>query len=226
MKWRALVFDLDDTLFAEREFVLSGFVAVDRWLQEERAITGFAAEAGRLFASGIRGRVFDEALHRLRVEGGADPIQQMVEVYRAHEPRLTLLPEAEWVLESYRGLLRLGLITDGYARTQRNKVAALGIGGRFDSIVYTDDLGRANWKPSPVPFRLMMDRLGCAGEECVYVADNPAKDFIAPNGLGWQTVQIRRAGGEYGGTPVSEVEPSHRARCVISSLLELRTILG
>ena len=42
---RTVVFDLDDTLFPEREFVLSGFAAVDAWLRNNRAITGFAERA-------------------------------------------------------------------------------------------------------------------------------------------------------------------------------------
>lgn len=221
MKRTALVFDLDDTLYLEREFVLSGFAAVDEWLRRQLAVTGFAAEAGRRFAAGARGKVFDETLAHLGVEGGAGLVPEMVALYRAHEPRLTLLPDARWALEHYRGRCKLGLLTDGYAATQRHKVAALGIGGCFDEIVYSDDLGRARWKPSPVPFLRMMAGLGCRGTECVYVADNPTKDFSAPNGLGWLTVRIRREGGEHAG--VVSGEPAAR---MITSLRELPDVLG
>jgi FMN phosphatase YigB (HAD superfamily) len=58
------------------------------------------------------------------------------------------------------------------------------------------------------------------------VGDNPGKDFIAPNELGWQTVQIRRAEGEYGRTADPAPKPAQQARCVISSLRELRSIIG
>ena len=54
-----LVFDLDDTLYAERDFVISGFHAVDLWLRERRGVKGFAEAAGKIFAAGRRCRIFD-----------------------------------------------------------------------------------------------------------------------------------------------------------------------
>jgi putative hydrolase of the HAD superfamily len=197
MKRTVLVFDLDDTLYAEREFVLSGFAAVDQWLQDERGIVGFFPEATRLFAAGRRGRIFDEALESLGICAPAELVLKLVAIYRGHKPRLTLFTDARWAIERFHGHFKLGLITDGYAETQRNKVAALEIGGLFDCIVYTDDLGRENWKPSPMAFRLMMNQLGVEGHECIYIGDNPVKDFLAPNELGWLTVMISREGGEY-----------------------------
>jgi putative hydrolase of the HAD superfamily len=226
MKAEALVFDLDDTLYAERDFVLSGFAAVDGWLQQRRGVTGFAAEAQRVFATGVRGRIFDDVLDHLGVTHGADLIPEMVAVYREHRPALTLFPEALPVINGFRGRLRLGLLTDGYRQTQRNKVAALGIAGLFDLLIYTDDLGRENWKPSPVPFERMMAGLGCAGERCVYVGDNPTKDFLAPNRLDWLTVQILRESGEYGRVGAPALEPAFQAKRVIRSLGELDGILN
>jgi putative hydrolase of the HAD superfamily len=226
MKRTVLVFDLDDTLYAEREFVLSGFAAVDRWLQEKRGIVGFAPEATRVFAAGKRGRIFDEVLGNLGIGDTAELVPKLVEIYRAHKPQLTLFAEARWAIERFREHFKLGLITDGYAETQRNKVAALGIGKLFDCIVFTDDLGRENWKPSPMAFRLMMNRLGVEGHECVYVGDNPVKDFLAPNELGWLTVLISRDGGEYGKAGGEMDTPLHKANKTIGSLRELSECLG
>jgi len=225
MKRTALVFDLDDTLYAEREFVLSGFAAVDRWLQQKHGIMGFGSAAGGVFHSGLRGRTFDEALGKLGICDVAGLVPELVEIYRGHKPQLTLFADAQWAIERFRGHCKLGLITDGYAETQRNKVAALGIGGMFDCVIYTDDLGRQNWKPSPVAFHAMMERLGVTGEECIYVGDNPTKDFLAPNGLGWLTVMISREGGEYAQVAKEAAMPNYKAKRVISSLCELDELL-
>ena len=46
-----VVFDLDDTLFAERDYVLSGFRAVDEWIRRERRV-----EASLLKPSGASNR--------------------------------------------------------------------------------------------------------------------------------------------------------------------------
>ncbi len=61
----------------------------------------------------------------------------------------------------------------------------------------TDDLGPNLSKPHPRAFELIAEQLSVRPEACVYVADNAAKDFIAPNALGWTTVLIKREDGIY-----------------------------
>ena len=221
----ALVFDLDDTLYPESDFVRSGFAAVGDWLHGEHGVAGFTEEAGRLFAAGARGRIFDEALQRLNVPGDPDLVATLVQVYRAHTPRLSLYPDAARAVGYFGVRCRLGLLTDGYAATQRNKVAALGIGKRFRAIVFTDDFGRECWKPSPVPFERIGAALEARPAECVYVGDNPGKDFVAPNRLGWLTVHLHRADGEYGRIRRSDLPEDHRAQHQIGSLDELAEVL-
>ncbi len=60
-----LVFDLDDTLYPEREFALSGFRAAGRWAAAELGIDGLAAEMTRLLDDGHLGKLFT---HRARRE--------------------------------------------------------------------------------------------------------------------------------------------------------------
>jgi putative hydrolase of the HAD superfamily len=92
----------------------------------------------------------------------------------------------------------LALITDGYLPPQRLKVEALGIRELLRTIVYTDELGRQQWKPSPAGFIAVERACEAAPEECVYIGDNPTKDFIAPRQRGWRTIRVRREGTEYG----------------------------
>ncbi len=222
----ALIFDLDDTLYPEREFVHSGFAAVDHWLRERRGLAGFAEEANRLFGEGLRGRIFDEALHRLEVDEVDALVPVLVAIYRAHAPRLALYPDAEWALGYFGPRLKLGLVTDGYAATQRNKFATLGLEPFFQAVMFTDDHGRENWKPSPEPFRRIAEALASPAAACAYVGDNPAKDFVAPNRLGWLTVHLQRKGGEYRGIVPDELPQDHRAQHEIGSLRELEGILS
>jgi len=60
-----LVFDLDDTLYPECDYVRSGFAAVDRWLREHRGVTGFSEIANAHFRGGRRGNIFDLSLEEL-----------------------------------------------------------------------------------------------------------------------------------------------------------------
>ena len=216
-----IVFDLDDTLYPEAEYVLSGFSAVGAWLLEHQRVNGFTPAAEKRFRAGTRGNIFDLALRDLDRADLALLVPQLVEVYRAHKPSLRLHPDADWALGHFRSIARTGIITDGYLQVQRNKVEALDLAPRVDGIIYSDAFGRDHWKPSPTPYKKFVELLGCAHSECIYVADNPTKDFYAAGRLGWTTVQIIRPQGEYSAV---QHAPGYEARHVITSLHHLANI--
>ena len=116
----------------------------------------------------------------------------------------------------------LALITDGYLQAQRNKVRALDLEQLFERIIYTDEYGKDHWKPSPFPYQLVMESFSAEGSECAYVGDNIEKDFVAPNKLGWLTVQIKRRERQYSDPVVTD---DHRPQVRIESLKTLEKIL-
>lgn len=216
-----VVFDLDDTLYLERDYVRSGFRAVDAWLAS-RGILGFFGEAWANFENGLRGKAFDRALEALGVTVDSAYIAQLVNVYRSHDPTLTLLDDATWALDRLRAAgHRLALLTDGYLEMQQRKVQALSLAPRMDAVVYSDALGRAHWKPSPAAYEAVLNALGCAGERCVYVGDNPRKDIVSPRALGWTTVRVIRDGGEHSATADDPLSPPQHT---VRSLRELAGI--
>jgi len=91
------------------------------------------------------------------------------------------------------------------------KLAATGLTRFFDAVIFTEELGREFWKPSPKAFEMLQDKLGAG---CVYVADNPAKDFVAPNKLGWLTIQYRHRSQLHADNPIA---PAGRPQIVVSS---------
>jgi putative hydrolase of the HAD superfamily len=134
----------------------------------------------------------------------------MVRVYRSHRPVLAPFPEVPRLLARLRPRFRLGLLSDGYLAVQQGKLAALGLGGWFDAIVFSDQWGREAWKPSPRPFLAVLEALRVPAERAVYVADNPAKDFLGARRLGIYTARVRRPDGEYAGlTPPTEQHAPH-----------------
>jgi len=205
-----VVFDLDDTLYLEREFVLSGVAAVDRWLREERQVEGFAEEAGQLFDAGLRGQIFDGALTALGQEASPPTIQRLVEIYRAHEPALTLAPDAAAALAWAAPRFRLALITDGYAAVQVRKIRALALERHIPLRIVTDEIGRDFWKPHPEAFRRVMTQCPGPAAGYLYIGDNPRKDFLAPHALGWRTLRIRRPGGEHCTATAAQNEDAER----------------
>jgi len=217
-----LVFDLDDTLYPERDFVFSGFSAVDEWLVRERGVAGFRERAVARFEAGSRGRIFDEALAALGLSEPAT-VAQMVSVYRNHLPAIALPEESAALLADAGRRYRLALVSDGYLEVQKRKAAALGVARWIPVQVFSDAWGREAWKPSERPFQEVMRQLPGSPEGYVYVADNPRKDFIAPRALGWRTVRFRRAGGEHADYVGSAAEA---AEAEVGSMTELRAWLG
>jgi putative hydrolase of the HAD superfamily len=145
----------------------------------------------------------------------------MIETYRTHAPTICLHVDADEALTRLCGRYKLGLITDGTAVAQWAKIDALGLPGRLDEIIITAELDGQHAKPHPRAFELMAERLAVEPAACAYVADNPAKDFVAPNALGWTTVRIVRVDGIYSDEPPAEKgEPDH----TITTLNQLSAI--
>jgi putative hydrolase of the HAD superfamily len=197
----AVVLDLDDTLYLEEAYVLSGLAWLSDWLERETGIGGFQAEAETLRRMGIRDRLFDRSLAELGVTPAPAFIDLLVEKYRSHPPTISLAIDAEAFLAADHGFA-LALITDGHAVAQRAKIAALGL-ERFDihPMICTDELGPDYWKPHIRAFAAVELYYRGECDAFVYVADNPAKDFLAPRRLGWRTIQIDRPGAVHSRVP-------------------------
>jgi putative hydrolase of the HAD superfamily len=192
---RCVVFDIDDTLFLERDYVESGLNKVGMWVRDNLGILDFFDRAWNLFEVGVRGTIFDEALESCRIKASPELLSTLVQIYRVHEPDISLLPDARSCLEKLHGRVHLAVITDGPLQSQRAKARALRLERWMGQTVFTAELAPGLGKPHPRPFRIMEEETGCSGPECVYVADNPRKDFSGPKRLGWSTVRVRRSGG-------------------------------
>ncbi len=195
---RTVVLDLDDTLIAERSFAFSGFKAVAAWLRA-RAPGSPDAEARmcELFDQGDRRRIFDQVLSEIGCTTLLGLVPEMVACYRDHVPAISLLDDARRALDRWRGRFFLGLISDGPVTMQQNKVSVLRLREQLDLVILTGAWGAPFGKPHPRAFEAMEQASGQEGAACIYLADNPAKDFIAPARLGWKTVRIRREQGIY-----------------------------
>lgn len=187
-----LVFDIDDTLFLERDYVRSGFEAAGLYAKYEYGIGGLSTACWSLFQAGVRGDTFDRALAVLEVTPPPGLVSELIAVYRAHRPNIELRDDAAACLARWRDRAFLGIVTDGSAIGQRAKIEVLELDALVDLIVVTAELGRAYAKPAPGAFALFETASGLRGGDCIYVADNPTKDFTGPHRLGWRTVRVRR----------------------------------
>lgn len=181
---KVVCFDLDDTLYKEIDFVKSGFRLIAE--SEKRPdllpmMMGWRDKSEDVFFN------FNKAIGKETLKS------EYLKIYRYHIPKITLSDGVKETLDELKGEeVTLGLITDGRSETQRNKIKALGLDRWFenDNIVISEEFGSE--KTDERNFRFFMNKY--PGANYVYVGDNPKKDFIVPNRLGWKTVMLESDG--------------------------------
>ena len=203
---KGVIFDLDDTLYSEKEYVRSGYKVVSDYLGG-----GHEEKLWNYFESGKP--AIDELLKEL---GRESEKTEILEVYRVHKPDIHLYPGVAEMLASLKAKgIKVGIITDGRPEGQRNKLEALGLD--VDDVIITDELGGVQFrKPCDIAFRILMTKWRLNQADIVYVGDNPVKDFQAPQQLGMRSVWFRNDDGLY---------KSDEKRESVSTIDELRRIL-
>ena len=197
---KAVIFDLDDTLYPERAYTFSGYRAVaDMFADRLDAPFELAERMQALFDTPARARVFNVILEEVRPDEAAAFLPAMIDCFRNHQPTIELDREADAALNRLADLYKLGIISDGYLAGQQAKIEALNLRSRVDAIILTDQWGQAFWKPHTRAFEAIAAALAVSHDACVYVGDNLAKDYVAPSALGWRTVHLVRPGGVHHG---------------------------
>ena len=191
----AVVFDLDDTLYLERQYVRSGAREAARAIADAEGLDPARTER-ELLAAVEREPSGDPFGCWLRLRGlPPERLATMLARYRSHPPAIELEPGVERLLDRLARTRALGLVSDGRLAQQRAKVEALGLRRWPFAVVLSDELGRDAWKPSPLPFLRVLELLGVEPKQAVYVGDNPTKDFLGARRAGLLSIRLRRRGG-------------------------------
>lgn len=190
---KAIIFDLDDTLYSEKQYVRSGYRAIADTLPQVERMEEKLWQAFEQKKSAIDEVLNAEGLYTERLK------QQCLSLYRLHQPDIHLHDGANGLLCQLRGNgYKLGVITDGRPEGQRAKIKALGLDELVDHIIVTDELGGVEYrKPNKVAFEIMREIFDVKFSEMCYIGDNSKKDFIAPNMLGMRSIWFRNKDGLY-----------------------------
>ncbi|MBT4947152.1 MAG: HAD family hydrolase [Candidatus Marinimicrobia bacterium] len=179
-----IVFDLDDTLYQEDDYSQSGVAAVARELE---SLYGMDLTEQLMLVREERGDVWGKACELLDLSTTVK--ESMLWMYRLHHPNIELESEVLSVVHKIASSAKqLVILTDGRSATQRMKLSALDLLGYP---LYISEEYESN-KPEEKRFKQIMKDY--VADNYVYIADNPVKDFIAPNDLGWRTIGVRDVG--------------------------------
>lgn len=174
-----VVFDLDDTLYKELDFLKSAYRQISHILEKQIGHEVFE----ELFCWYLQGK---SSLDLLKSYYQFDEtIADLVETYRFHKPAISLSPGVRHSLDLLLARnVSLAIVTDGRSKTQRNKLSALEVETDISYTVVSEEIGSE--KPALRNFELVESHF--KADSYLYVADNTAKDFVTPNALGWSTI--------------------------------------
>ena len=222
MRFRGVLFDLDDTL-------------TDRHASLEKAAVAFARRFGdelldyepRAIAQAMRET--EGKGYRPRLEFFGDLIARLgwkekVDVGRVADFWETSFAECSVEREGVTPLLtrlvaekvKVGVVTNGITSIQQRKIDTLGVRRFLESVVVSETAGFS--KPDPRIFRIALDELGVAPDECAFVGDHPVNDVVGGRDAGMTAVWL--AGMH--AWPEGTAEPLLR----ISRFAELYEIFG
>ena len=180
----AVIFDLDDTLYSEKEYMRSGFrVIAEHLKQVEHCFNKLcvAFEKGKMPIETV---LQDENIY------SEELLEECLKLFREHKPDIKLYDGVtELFLELRRQKKVIAIVTDGKVVKQNAKIDSLGIRPLVDEIIITDELaGHGNRKefrrPNDIAYLIMRKRLGIACRNIAFVGDDRELDFAAPGKLG------------------------------------------
>lgn len=187
---KGVIFDLDDTLYSEKQYVKSGYKKISEYLGKSDA----AQRLWHFFECGKP--AIDCYLEEI---GEIYKKAECLNIYREQMPEIELYDGVRnLILNLKKKVIKVGIITDGRPEGQHNKIIALGLEDLVDDIIITDELGGIQFrKPNDIAFRIMQNRWRVPFEQLVYVGDNPNKDFQAPRQLGMRWIYLFNKNGIY-----------------------------
>ena len=210
---KAVLFDLDETLLADRagtieaaRRVCAGLVPhmpdiepsslFDTYIQISDAVwtsLGSVPQMSNATTSGgqaIRIHIWEQALAQLGSTDG--PLAQEAARLYALERRDTyvLFPDVEDALRQLQSRCRIGIVTNGAAGTTREKIAITGLNRYAEVVKVSGELGYG--KPDPLIFQDALEALGIQPGRAVHVGDSLLSDVAGAKAAGIMAVWVNR----------------------------------
>ena len=212
---RAVLFDLDDTLFDHHHCARTALGMLHRRHDCFRSLEFAAFEqahgryleelhqvvlAGRLDLDSARHERFRRLYAHAGVTADQETVGAAATAYRQeYMAARTAVAGAEALLAQVRRHARVGVVSNNLRDEQDEKLRHCGLDRFVDVLVVSEEVGAA--KPDPEIFRVALDRLECSPDEAVMVGDSWAADIVGARQLGIRAVWFNR-----GSRPAPEPE--------------------
>lgn len=195
---KAVFFDLDNTLYDNKQYFLGAFKEIANYLFKKHGILREKTykDLIKLWKekTSIYLYLFDDLLDVLKLK---KELKKVIKIFNDYEGKLRPYPGVISVLKELKKRnYKLGIITDGNVKRQKRKIKALGFGNFFQVIIYTK---KSKPKPSKTSFLTAFKKMNIKPKNTYYIADNPLVDFEGSKKTGMKTVRILK--GEFKNYP-------------------------
>jgi len=193
---KAIIFDLDDTLYDYQFLHNEAINALEKYVGERygvapeqfRSAWRIAREEtkqaqGNTAASHNRMLYCQKTLEKLKLLPAYGALE-MYEVYWGYILAHMSLREgaAELLTECRNRGLKIGICSDLTAHIQHCKLKALGISAYIDCLVTSEEVGVE--KPDQRVFQLILKKLACAPDDVLYIGDSLERDVYGAEACG------------------------------------------
>ena len=202
---RAVLFDLDDTLFDHQASSRAGLAAVresfpmlasepfDAFEQRYRILleeVHLLVLSGELAPAEARVRRFTRFLSETFVPS-PDDVQRAAAAYFAgfHASRRPVAG-AVALLRHLRAHVKIGVVTNNVLAEQVEKLRHLELDALVDVLVTSEEVGIA--KPHPAIYHAVLERLACTPNQVVMVGDNWQNDIVGASRVGIRSIWLNR----------------------------------
>ena len=190
---KAIIFDLDETLFPQKPWILKKLSMLHDELKIEKVTKDKFVDTGlRLLEEGHRADLLDRLVELFKL-----PSDKMIPTYRNLVPDTREYPDVKPVLSELKsqGYL-IGLLTDNPPLSQKQKLQSTGLENFFDAIHFTKESGFE--KPDPQGFMQIRKKLNVEANECCMVGDHLYKDIIGGHNAGFAALcWLQRSGAMF-----------------------------
>lgn len=210
---KAVIFDLDNTLYDENEY----FLKVFKDFSKKHGLDYISIK--RLFTDEFRLKsrdIFTDML--ILIDYYSEKNQnELFELYKTINHPLKLYCDAYEIIKFIASMnIKMAVITNGVVAVQKNKVKVLGVQNNIKNIIYARELGVEREKPNPKPFLKALEILNVRPSEALYIGDHPMTDIKGACNVGMNAVRFMNG-------YASKIDYNHNHN--ISNLHEIKSFL-
>jgi 5'-nucleotidase len=203
---KAVLFDLDDTLFDHQYSSRSGLVALMQRYNSLRLVVLdeleqlHAAILNELHMEVLRGKasIDDMRAERFRriflhygEQVSAAIIQEAVMLYReAYKNARRTICGVVPLLQALHSRVHIAVVTNNMLVEQQEKLRVCGLTPLVDTLIASEEVGSI--KPEPAIFEITLQRIGCQAHEAIMIGDSWKADVIGAQGVGIRAIWFNR----------------------------------